>query len=291
MRLRTLLLSLAGVMCGAFVALEEGSFSWPVLVFLILTTASLQILSNMSNELGDFLSGTDGDGRLGPNYSLSEGQVNLRDYRRVIVLFGLLSVLFGSLLTYFVFGTLFSWPALSMLLLGAAAIWAAVRYTLGNKPYGYRGFGDIAVFVFFGLVAVMGGYFVMTRSFSQWTILLPGMAYGFFSVGVLNVNNIRDRETDVATRVTVPIKIGVSNAKIYHVVLIVSGWLCMLLFSFLAFPFSGWHFLYLLALPLFVKHVRGVWRLSDSQLDPMLPLLVVSSFVMSVLFGVGLMIS
>lgn len=291
MRLRTLLLSMAGVMCGAFVALDEGFFSWPVLVFLLLTTASLQILSNMSNEMGDYISGTDGSLREGPSYSLSGGHAALRDHKRVIVFFGCLSVVFGSFLTYFVFGTLFSLPALLMLLLGAAAIWAAVRYTLGSNPYGYRGFGDIAVFVFFGLVAVMGGYFVMTRAFSHWSILLPGMAYGFFSVGVLNVNNIRDRETDMATRVTIPIKIGISNAKIYHTVLIALGWVCMILFTLLAFPFSGWHFLYLLSLPLFVKHVLGVWRLDKAQLDPMLPLLVVSSFVMSVLFGVGLMIS
>lgn len=290
MRLRTLLLSMAGVMCGAFVALDEGYFSCPVLIFLILTTASLQILSNMSNEMGDYISGTDSQ-REGPRYSLSGGRADLRNHKRIIVVFVILAVIFGSLLTYFVFGTLFSLPALLMLLLGAAAIWAAVRYTLGRNPYGYRGFGDIAVFVFFGLVAVLGGYFVMTRSFSHWTILLPGMAYGFFSVGVLNVNNIRDFETDMATRTTIPIKIGVTNAKIYHVVLIVSGWLCMLLFTFLAFPFSGWHFLYLLTLPLFVKHVRGVWRLEKSQLDPMLPLLVVSSFAMSILLGVGLMIS
>ncbi len=291
MRLRTLLLSMAGVLCGAFIAFNQGGFSWPVAIFLILTTASLQILSNMSNEMGDFLSGTDGDHRVGPNYSLSGGRANVSDHKRIIILFVFLSIFFGSLLVYFVFGTLFSLPALLMLLLGAAAIWAAVHYTLGKNPYGYRGFGDISVFIFFGFVAVLGGYFVLARSFTTPAVILPAVAFGCFSVGVLNINNIRDRETDMATRVTIPIKIGARNAKIYQTLLIVVGWLCMLAYTFISAPLSPWHFLYLLSLPIFIKHLIGVWRFSNAALDPMLPLLVIATFIMSILFGVGLIIA
>ena len=169
--------------------------------------------------------------------------------------------------------------------MGAGAIMGAMKYTLGRNPYGYRGLGDVYVFLFFGLVAVMGGYFVASHTLF-WRLLLPGAAVGCFSVGVLNVNNIRDMETDAANRVTVAIRLGERKAKIYQTILIVLGWILMLAYCQLRM-FSWWHYLFVITLPLFILHLRGVWKRKGKHLDPMLPLLVMSTFLFCLLAGVG----
>ena len=286
MRLRTLPLSLAGVVLGIFLAAANHPVSAWAIGFLLLTTVSLQILSNLSNELGDYLSGTDGGSREGPLYSLAEGNISVEDFKRLIVLFVFLCCLFGTAMIGVAFGTLFALKPIILLILGACAIWAATHYTLGKRPYGYRGLGDISVFIFFGLVSVMGGYFVTAGVFDSCTILLPAATIGFFSVGVLNTNNIRDMESDADTRVTIPLKIGERNAKIYQTVLITLGWLAMFIFTAITFK-SAWNFLYLLTLPLHILHLAGVWRHHGSALDKYLPLLVISSFVFSILAGIG----
>lgn len=286
MRLRTLPLSLAGVVMGIFLACAAHSVSPWVIVLILLTTVCLQILTNLSNELGDYLSGTDGEQREGPLYSLAEGNISVDDFKRLIVLFVFLCCFFGSAMIMAAFGTLFALKPIILLILGACAIWAATHYTLGKRPYGYRGLGDISVFIFFGLVSVMGGYFVAAGTFDTWTIVLPAITIGFFSVGVLNTNNIRDMESDAATRVTIPLKIGERKAKIYETVLIVGGWICMIVFTLLTFS-SVWNLLYLLTLPLYVMHLVGVWKHHGSALDKYLPLLVISSFVFSILAGIG----
>ena len=141
------------------------------------------------------------------------------------------------------------------------------------------------MFLFFGLVAVLGSYFVASHTLF-WRLLLPGAAVGCFSVGVLNVNNIRDMETDAANRVTVAIRLGERKAKVYQTVLIVLGWIFMLAYCQLRM-FSWWHYLFVLTLPLFILHLRGVWTRSGKKLDPMLPLLVMSTFLFCLLAGIG----
>lgn len=286
MRLRTLPLSLAGVVLGVFMACAGHSVSPWVIILIMLTTVSLQILSNLSNELGDYLSGTDGGSREGPLYSLAEGKISVEDFKRLIVLFVFLCCFFGSAMILTAFGKLFCAKGLALVVLGACAVWAATHYTLGKRPYGYRGLGDISVFIFFGLVSVMGGYFVAAGTFDTWTVLLPAVCIGCFSVGVLNTNNIRDMESDAETRVTIPLKIGERKAKIYQTALITIGWLTMFIFTAITFK-SVWNLLYLLTLPLFIAHVAGVWRYHGSALDKYLPMLVISSFVFSILAGVG----
>ncbi len=289
MRLRTLPLSLAGVVLGIFLACANHSVSPLVIILILLTTVCLQILSNLSNELGDYLSGTDGGQREGPLYSLAEGKISVEDFKRLIVLFVFLCCLFGAAMIGVTFGTLLALKPIILLILGACAIWAATHYTLGKRPYGYRGLGDISVFIFFGLVSVMGGYFVAAGTFDTWTVLLPAVCIGCFSVGVLNTNNIRDMESDAETRVTIPLKIGERNAKIYQTVLIASGWVCMVAFTLLTYA-SPWNLLYLLTLPLFIVHEAGVWRNHGSALDKYLPMLVISSFVFALLAGIGIML-
>ena len=289
MRLRTLPLSLSGVALGLMLAAADYHVRWSVVVFTVLTTLSLQLLSNVSNELGDALKGTDRGDRLGPSYSLSSGLLRKKDFKIMIWVYVLCSIGFGLALIWSSYGTFFSLEAILTALLGAAAISAAMRYTLGKNPYGYSGFGDLYVFLFFGIVSVLGAYFVAAHDIRSWYLLLPAVSAGAFSVAVLNVNNIRDMATDAATRQTVPLMIGARMAKVYQTVLIAGGWVCMLLYAYSRI-FSLWHYLFVVTLPLFAVHLAGVWRRDGRALDPMLPLLVVSTFLFCLLGGLGFIV-
>jgi 1,4-dihydroxy-2-naphthoate octaprenyltransferase len=251
------------------VCLASHDYLW-VAVLIVLTTVCLQILSNLSNELGDVLHGTDTEDRQGPQYGLNSGVLSIGEMKVLIGIFVVLCIISGTAMTLLSFGTLWDITPILVLLMGAAAIMGAMKYTLGRNPYGYRGLGDVYVFLFFGLVAVLGSYFVASHTLF-WRLLLPGAAVGCFSVGVLNVNNIRDMKTDAANRVTVAIRLGERKAKIYQTILIVLGWLFMLVYCQLRM-FSWWHYLFVITLPLFILHLRGVWKREGKQLDPMLPL-------------------
>ena len=285
MRLRTLPLSLAGITLGVLLAAGGHDFSWLTVALLALTTVCLQILSNLSNELGDTLHGTDRSDRQGIHYSLQDGEMTVGDMKRLITCFAVLCCLAGAGMVWSAFGTLWAPLPLAFLALGGAAVWAAMHYTLGKNPYGYRGLGDVFVFIFFGLATVCGGYFLTCLEWS-WRILLPSAAIGCFSVAVLNVNNIRDMKSDAQTRTTVAIRLGEKRARVYQTVLIAAGWALMTVFA-LTGPLSWWRFLYVFALPGFIKHLKGVWTLRDRALDPMLPLLVISTYTFALLGGIG----
>ena len=183
---------------------------------------------------------------------------------------------------WFAFGSLVCIEALVFFTLGIAALWAAIHYTLGAHPYGYSGYGDISVFLFFGLATTMGGYFLCTRDLALLNALLPASAIGLFCVGVLNVNNIRDAKADAATRRTVAIRLGEKRSRIYHTALIFLGWACIIAWSITtAQSWTDW--LYLSTLPLFIIHLRGVWTRTGRSLDKMLPLLVISTFLLAIL--------
>ena len=326
MRLRTLPLSLSGVVMGVFLAYSIlPSLQWDglpaadtslalsagpaavaalpsqaTILLLLLTTVLLQILSNLSNELGDTLSGTDRADRAGIHYSLQDGQLSIVQMKRLIAAVASACCLSGLLMVISSIGTIFAPEPVALLLLGAAAIWAAMHYTLGKNPYGYRGKGDLFVFLFFGLVSVCGAFYVCTHTLHP-LLLLPAAAIGCFSVGVLNLNNIRDMKSDAATRKTVAIKLGPVRARMYQTALIFLGWTLMLLFTSLYLYFgiraqllwtpvwSPW--LYLLTFPLYLLHLKGVWTRNERALDPMLPLLVLSTFALSLLAGVGIVIA
>ena len=288
MRLRTLPLSLSGVILGSFLAASKVLFNWGTIIFLFATTVCLQILSNLSNELGDVLSGNDNEDRVGPEYGLNSGEMSLADMRKLILTFTFLCMIFGIFMILCSFGTLLKLEPICLLILGACAIVAAMKYTLGKSPYGYKGLGDIFVFIFFGLVSVMGAYYVIAHSLDA-SLLLPAASIGFFSVGVLNVNNMRDMETDAPKRVTVAMKLGLRRARIYHFLLISFGWVAMVIYMALL-PQRICHWLFLLPLPLYFIHLKGVSHLEGRALDKMLPLLVMSTFVFSILCGIGIII-
>ena len=285
MRLRTLPLSLAGVTLGVLLAAGEHPLKALTVILLMLTTVSLQILSNLSNELGDTLHGTDRTDRQGIHYSIQDGEMTVPEMKRLIAVMAALCCVLGLGMVWSAFGSPLKLPALAFLALGAAAVWAAMHYTLGKNPYGYRGLGDLFVFIFFGLATVCGGYFLTCLDWS-WRILLPAAAIGCFSVAVLNVNNIRDMKSDAETRTTVAIRLGLHRARIYQTVLIATGWLLMTAFAVM--NAGSWtDFLYVCSLAGFIAHLKGVWTLHDRALDPMLPLLVLSTFAFALLGGLG----
>lgn len=289
MRLRTLPLSLAGVILGVTLAADNTDVSPWTAALIFLTTVCLQILSNLSNELGDTLSSTDSADRQGPKYALGSGDMTIGDIKKLILMFIGLCVISGLAMIQVSFGSLFKTESICLEALGAAAIVGAMKYTLGKNPYGYRGLGDVFVFIFFGLVSVLGGYYVAARELPPILMLLPAAAIGLFSVGVLNVNNTRDMKTDAVNRVTVAIRLGLRGARIYQTVLIAMGWVLMVTFCLLYKPAPG-HFLFLAVAPLHMVHLRGVWTRTEKALDPMLPLLVMSTFILSILAGAGFLI-
>ena len=279
MRLRTLPLSLAGVVCGGLLAMgglgDDGN--WWAFALVLLTACSLQVLSNLSNEMGDHLSGVDGEGREGPNYSMTDGGLTVKQMWRAINWMVVVCCVVGLAMIWV------SYSPWWMVLVGEVAIWAATHYTLGKKPYGYIGLGDLFVFIFFGLVSVLGSFFVLVHDI-HWYYILPASGIGLLSVAVLNVNNIRDMQSDEGIRKTVPLRIGVRRAKLYQTVLVSLGWLLMA-GSYYGNTTFSW--LILCTLPLFVWHIAGVWRREGKRLDPMLPLLVMSTFLLSLLYSLG----
>lgn len=289
MRLRTLPLSLSGVVTGIFIAATQTTLRPLTVVFLLLTTVLLQIISNLSNELGDTLSGTDTEERSVARYSLQDGEISIPQMKRLIALMVLICCASGTAMVFLATGSLLSVQAIGLLALGALAIVSAMRYTLGAKPYGYRGFGDLYVFLFFGLVSVCGGYYVCTMDPDLRIALLPACTIGCFSVGVLNVNNIRDMKSDAATRVTVAMRLGQTWSRVYQTLLISGGWALIIVYTLRHYT-GPLNFLYALTFPAYLMHVKGTWMRRDSALDPMLPLLVLSTFVFALLFGIGLLV-
>lgn len=271
MRLRTLPLSLAGVVCGGLLAMgglgNDGS--WWAFALVLLTAVFLQILSNLSNEMGDHLSGVDGEDREGPNYSMADGGLTVKQMWKAINAMVVVCCVSGLLMVWM------SGSPWWLLLLGAAAIWAATHYTLGKNPYGYRGLGDLFVFIFFGLVSVLGSYYVVAHSM-DWQMLYPAVGIGLLSVGVLNVNNVRDMASDEGIRRTVPLRIGERWGKIYQAALVIIG-LAMMVIG------SGTPWMVLLGAPL-GWHLYMVRTRSGRDLDPALPLLVLSTAAAAVIY-------
>ena len=285
MRLRTLPLSLAGVLMGSLLAVADYRVPAAVVLLVCLTTVLLQILSNLSNELGDVLHGTDTPDRVGPEYGLNSGELTVKEMKGCIGVILALCIASGLAMIWLSFGTLFCMESLILIILGAAAIFAAMRYTLGRNPYGYRAMGDFYVFVFFGLVSVLGAYFVIahTIDLKLW-LICPAVGMGLLSVAVLNVNNIRDMATDQGIRKTVPLRIGERRAKWYQTILVVVGAACFL-YVFSSALFLFW---FLFAVPIVGLgiHLVIVWRCRGKYLDPALPLLVFSTFFLSIIYPI-----
>lgn len=274
---------------GSFLAASRGSFDGFILTFCISTTIFLQVLSNLANDYGDTMNGADSGEREGPARAVQLGAISLVSMKRAISAFTLFSLVSGLSLLYISFG--WDWNSLFFFLgLGVLSIIAAITYTAGRKPYGYAGLGDLSVLLFFGLVGVMGSSYLYMQMI-EWSFILPAMSCGLFSVAVLNINNIRDIESDQkAGKYSIPVRLGREKAIIYHWVLILSGIGASILFTVLySQNYSQW--LFLLATPLLIKNVIGVSKNKDAKtIDPYLKQMAISTLLFVLLFGVGLML-
>ena len=285
-RLRTLPLSLSGIFLGTLLAKAAGYFHWLPFLLAVATTLSLQILSNLANELGDLQKGTDNANRLGPIRSIQSGALSLSEFKRLIILFVLFSIAFGSALIYTAFDSFFSRDGVIMLLLGGASVIAAIKYTVGKHAYGYRGLGDLFVFLFFGLLSVAVSYFLMAHEINA-SLFLPASAIGLLSTGVLNLNNMRDMDNDShCGKRTIPVMLGYRNAKIYHFCLVLGAWICMLVYVFLNYHGLS-NLMFLVTLPLFIFHLNKVVQGHGRLLDSQLKVLSLSTLAFALLIGFG----
>lgn len=229
-RLRTLPLATASILLGCGLAALHGLHHWPISILAVLTAIFLQILSNLANDYGDFENGADLAGRVGPDRMVASGSIGPAAMKKAMGLFGGLSFLTGIALLWLAFGG-FSWSFAVLFVVGLAAIAAAVKYTAGKNPYGYAGLGDISVLLFFGFVAVLGTYYLHAQRL-QLDLLLPALGMGLLSVAVLNLNNMRDRESDArAGKRTIPVRFGALAAVRYHTLLVLSALLALLFYA------------------------------------------------------------
>lgn len=289
-RLRTLPLTLACIGMGTFLAVYYQIFNWPVFILAVTTTLCLQILSNLANDYGDSVHGADSAERLGPARMVQSGEITKEQMKKAMIVFVLLSLVNGLALLWVAFAENLEF-FFKFLGLGVSAILAAIAYTNGKKPYGYAGLGDLFVFIFFGPVAVAGVYFLFDASMN-WAVLLPAVSCGAFSVGVLNLNNIRDIESDEkAGKKSIPVRLGRKKAVLYHQLLIALGWASATIYV-LEQEGSWLKFLFLLSLPMFMVNIKAVQtKLEASALDPYLKQLAISTLVFVLLFGLGLLLS
>ena len=285
-RLRTLPLAVSSILVGSALARFSGTARPVVLLAALLTAILLQVLSNLANDVGDHLHGTDNADRVGPARSVQSGAISVPTMKRAMLICGALAFLSGLWLIFSALGV--GSAAWVFVLIGVLAIGAAVKYTYGTTPYGYLGLGDISVFLFFGIAGVMGTYYLHTRTLDL-VLLLPAAAFGAMSAAVLNVNNMRDIRNDQASgKITLAVRLGTDGAKSYHGLLIVGAMVCLMLFTALNFRgMPQWG--YLITTSVMASHLRIVLRNHDpAALDPELKRVALGTFATALAFSIGL---
>ena len=296
-RLRTLPLSISGIILGSYLGNEfvnsllehtirtsiwESSIFW----LAIFTTIGFQVLSNYANDYGDGIKGSDKN-RTGEARMVSSGAITPKQMKTAMISTTIITLLIALLLIYVAFGSENFGYSILFFGLGIASIAAAIKYTVGNSAYGYSGFGDIFVFLFFGLLSVVGSYFLYTKMIN-FEIFLPAFSIGLLSTAVLNLNNLRDREQDKTNnKNTLVVKLGVVRAKKYHYFLIIGALITALIYTFLNFS-SIYEFVFLVAFIPLVKNMITVSRNNTpAELDGELKKVALSTFLFAILFGIG----
>jgi 1,4-dihydroxy-2-naphthoate octaprenyltransferase len=283
-RLRTLPLSLSGIILGSFYAKKDGFWDGEIFIFSILTTLFFQIVSNLANDLGDSQKGTDNDKRIGPARAIQSGEISIKAMKIAVIIFSVISLLSASILIKISSENMTNEMILFYAILAIASVLAALLYTIGKRAYGYNGFGDIFVFVFFGLVSVMGSYTLYTKKINIET-LFPAITIGLLSTAVLNLNNMRDRENDFNSgKITMVVKLGIEKAKRYHTMLILAA-LINLIFTIHSL---GWfQFFFLIPVGLLSFHLKRVLENEEERnFDPELKKVALTTFLISILFAV-----
>jgi len=286
-RLRTLPLSLSGILVGTALANIYGYNDLHIFILALLTTVAFQVTSNFANDYGDGVKGTDNEDRIGPARAYQSGQLSKRELKTGIRISVVIDLFLVFLLLYFAFHEEHLKYVVLFVILGIASIWAAIKYTVGSNAYGYKGFGDLFVFSFFGLLSVLGSMFLFTK-FLTSIALLPAAAIGFLSTAVLNLNNLRDIESDKkANKNTVIVKIGFSKGKVYHYTLIILAFISMLIF--VGNHYYSWKsgICMIAFVPLFI-HLRSVKKIENPRnFDPELKKVALSTFLLGFLFYIG----
>lgn len=297
-RLRTLPLSLSGIIMGSFIAKwrlygEGGTWDWKIFALALLVTLLYQVLSNYANDYGDGIKGTDAKRAVeAESRAVASGRITAEQMKSAVILLSILSFAATVALLYVAFIPEYMNDFYIFIGLGVASILAAIGYTVGKKPYGYMGLGDLFVFVFFGLVSVCGSYFLFTKTFS-WDMLLPGTAIGMMSMAVLNLNNMRDIESDrLSGKNSLALRIGFKNAMIYEMILLQLPLILLLVFFGVNGFFQTQNYyvfiVMILLLPL-MKLRRQIMAVKNPrELDPFLKQVGIMTFVMAVLTAFGL---
>lgn len=289
LRLRTLPLALSTVGTGTFLAIQQGKFSWPIFSWTVITTVLLQILSNLANDYGDSFHGADSQDRVGPVRAVQSGLISPKEMKMGVIVLIVLSFASGIQLLNVAFG--FGTTRFNIFLgIGILSIIAAYTYTAGKRPYGYAGFGDLMVLIFFGLVGVGGSYYLFDHEFNI-LVILPSLSLGLLAAGVLNINNMRDVDSDrLAGKITIPVRIGFIKAKSYHAFLLITAILAGFLYIYL----TGLHpasLLYIFAIPLIIINLIKVRSIDTPRdLDPYLKQLALSTFVFMIFFGLAIVL-
>jgi 1,4-dihydroxy-2-naphthoate octaprenyltransferase len=304
-RLRTLPLSIAGIIVGCFLGNNDAAFIVSESIFnttisfganpiykstifwlAILTTIGFQVLSNFANDYGDGIKGTD-DNRIGEKRLVASGAISPKQMKMAMIITTILTLIVAVLLIYVAFGKDNFGYSIVFFGLGIASIAAAIKYTVGKSAYGYSGLGDVFVFVFFGLLSVVGSYFLFTKEIS-FTIFLPAFSIGLLSTAVLNLNNMRDLVNDkISGKNTLVVKIGAELAKYYHYVLIIASFLFALLYTVIKFQ-SPFQFIFMIAYIPLIKHLIFVVKNThEADLDGELKKVALSTFLFGILFGLG----
>ena len=289
-RLRTLPLSVSGIIIGSFMSASKGFFNWKICLLALLTTIGFQIISNFANDYGDGVKGTDNEDRIGPERAVQSGAISPKQMRTAIIASSIITFLIAILLIFIAFGKDDFLNLIVFFCLGIASIAAAIKYTVGKRAYGYSGFGDLFVFLFFGLVSVIGSYYLYSKQLSI-TLILPAFSVGFLSIGVLNLNNMRDRASDIKSgKKTLVVKMGNESAKYYHYYLLVTAFLFAILYTIVHYN-SPYQFLFLITFFPILKHFNVVAKNKMPKLlDPELKKLAITTFLFSILFGIGLVV-
>ena len=283
-RPRTLVLSLAGVLMGGFVAIPKGDANLWAWLFCAITAVLLQILSNLTNDYGDFTKGVDTTERTGPRRAMQSGDVSAKGMKTAIGIVAGMAILSGAALVFLV-AKLSITEMLVFAVLGIAAAAAAVLYTLGKNPYGYRGLGDFYCFIFFGLVSVAGTFFLVAHQW-DYAILLPAVTLGLMANAVLNINNMRDYVNDkLKGKNTLVVRIGIKKARNYHTFLIITSFICLIAYTIIN-RCPIWCYSFLLLLPFFLLDLIDIHALPVRNLDPYLKKQAIKTLLLSVVYGV-----
>ena len=284
-RLRTLPLSLSGIIVGSAYAYHQGYSNWKIVVLALLTTLGLQVLSNYANDYGDGIKGTD-DNRIGEKRLVAAGIITAQQMKKAVIITAIITFIIALTLIYIAFGKENFVLSLVFILLGVGSIGAAIKYTVGTNAYGYSGFGDVFVFIFFGLVSVLGSNFLFTH-FVDWKLLLPACSIGLLSVAVLNLNNMRDIENDrIAGKNTLVVKMGLTKAKKYHQFLLIIASFSFLLF--LTLTKISLISILIVNLPI-IMHLNKISKSEKYEdFDPELKKVALSTFALSILFWLTL---